>query len=49
MVSLEGFKKKFCEYLMFSDETENKYIVIGYVISNANSKRKFCQVKCVEN
>ncbi|RIA85359.1 hypothetical protein C1645_830918 [Glomus cerebriforme] len=40
MVSLEGFKKKLCEYFTFSDGTENEYIVIGHVVSGASLKRK---------
>ena len=28
MVTLEGFKKKLCEYLTFPDGTENEHIVI---------------------
>ncbi|EXX72531.1 hypothetical protein RirG_068460 [Rhizophagus irregularis DAOM 197198w] len=34
MVSLEGFKKKLCEYFTFSDETENEHIVIGHSASD---------------
>jgi hypothetical protein len=41
MVSLEGFKKKLCEYLTFPDGTENEHIVIGrVVIGGAGLKRK---------
>ncbi|CAG8452969.1 27336_t:CDS:2 [Dentiscutata erythropus] len=29
MVTLEGFKKKLCEYLTFPDGTENEHIVMG--------------------
>ncbi len=40
MVSLKGFKKKFCEYFTFSDRTENEHIVIGHVVGGASLKRK---------
>ncbi|GBB84356.1 hypothetical protein RclHR1_10980008 [Rhizophagus clarus] len=40
MVSLEGFKKKLCEYFTFPDGTENEHIVIGRVIGGAGLKRK---------
>ena len=40
MVSLEGFKKKLCEYFAFPDGTENEHIVIGRVIGGAGLKRK---------
>ena len=40
MVSLEGFKKKLCEYLTFPDGTENEHIVISRVIGGAGLKRK---------
>ena len=40
MVSLEGFKKKLCEYLTFPDGTVNEHIVIGRVMSGAGLKRK---------
>ncbi|PKY54581.1 hypothetical protein RhiirA4_409898, partial [Rhizophagus irregularis] len=40
MVSLEGFKKKLCEYLTFPDGTENEHIVIGRVVGGAGLKRK---------
>ncbi|RIA92132.1 hypothetical protein C1645_821116 [Glomus cerebriforme] len=40
MVSLEGFKKKLCEYFTFLDGTENEHIVIGCVIGGAGLKRK---------
>ncbi|PKY56227.1 hypothetical protein RhiirA4_549133 [Rhizophagus irregularis] len=40
MVTLEGFKKKLCEYFMFLDGTENEHIVIGCVIGGAGLKRK---------
>ncbi|GBC31026.2 hypothetical protein GLOIN_2v1571020 [Rhizophagus irregularis DAOM 181602=DAOM 197198] len=40
METLEGFKKKLCEYLMFPDRTKNEHIVIGRVISGAGLKRK---------
>jgi len=39
-VTLEGFKKKLCEYLTFSDGTENEHIVISRVICGAGLKRK---------
>jgi hypothetical protein len=39
-VTLEGFKKKLCEYLTFSDGTENKHIIISHVIGGAGLKRK---------
>ncbi|GES84384.1 hypothetical protein GLOIN_2v1571020 [Rhizophagus clarus] len=40
MVTLEGFKKKLCEYLTFPDGTENDHIVISRVIGGAGLKRK---------
>ncbi len=40
MVSLEGFKKKLCEYFTFPDGTENEHIVIGRVVGEAGLKRK---------
>ena len=40
MVSLEGFKKKLCEYFTFSDGTENEHIVIGYVVGGTGLKRR---------
>src|SRR5436305_10896518 len=40
MVILEGFKKKFSEYLTFSNETENEHIVINHVIGSTGLKRK---------
>jgi hypothetical protein len=40
MVSLEGFKKKLCEYFTFPDGTENEHIVIGRVVGGAGLKRK---------
>src|SRR5436305_5259472 len=40
MVSLEGFKKKLCEYFAFPDGTENEHIVIGRVVGGAGLKRK---------
>src|SRR4051794_7725583 len=39
-VTLEGFKKKLCEYLTFPDGTENEHIVISRVIGGAGLKRK---------
>ncbi|RIA91861.1 hypothetical protein C1645_821406 [Glomus cerebriforme] len=39
-VTLEGFKKKLCEYLTFLDGTENKHIIISRVIGGAGLKRK---------
>ena len=38
MVTLEGFKKKLCEYLPFPDGTENEHIVIGRIIGDAGLK-----------
>ncbi len=40
IILLKGFKKKFCEYLIFSDEIKNKYIIIDYVVDGVNLKRK---------
>jgi hypothetical protein len=40
MVTLEDFKKKLCEYLTFSDRTENEHIVISHVIGSTGLKRK---------
>ncbi len=40
MVILEGFKKKLCEYFIFLDRTENKYIVIDYIIGGVSLKKK---------
>ncbi|CAG8699090.1 27269_t:CDS:2, partial [Racocetra persica] len=34
MVSLEGFKKKLCEYFTFPDGTENEHIVIGRIVAD---------------
>ncbi|PKY60370.1 hypothetical protein RhiirA4_449646 [Rhizophagus irregularis] len=45
MVSLEGYKKKLCEYFTFSDRTENEHIVIGHVIGGADLKRKISTSK----
>ena len=39
-MTLEGFKKKLCEYLTFPDGTENEHIVISHVIGGAGLKRK---------
>ncbi|GBB93399.1 hypothetical protein RclHR1_21600002 [Rhizophagus clarus] len=39
-VTLEGFKKKLCEYFTFPDGTENEHIVIGRVVGGAGLKRK---------
>ena len=39
-VTLEGFKKKLCEYLTFPDGTENEHIIISCVIGSAGLKRK---------
>jgi hypothetical protein len=39
-VTLEGFKKKLCEYFAFPDGTENEHIVISRVIGGAGLKRK---------
>ncbi|PKY32006.1 hypothetical protein RhiirB3_449904 [Rhizophagus irregularis] len=41
MVTLEGFKKKLCEYFTFSDGTKNEHIVIGRVVGGTGLKRKF--------
>jgi hypothetical protein len=43
MVSLEGYKKKLCEYLTFPDGTENEHIVIGRVIGGAGLKWRLRQ------
>ena len=40
MVSLEGFKKKLCEYFTFPDGTENEHVVINRVIGGTGLKRK---------
>ncbi|RGB23086.1 hypothetical protein C1646_729234 [Rhizophagus diaphanus] len=40
MVTLEGFKKKLCEYFMFPDGTENERIVTGRIVGSAGLKRK---------
>ncbi|EXX53927.1 hypothetical protein RirG_239410 [Rhizophagus irregularis DAOM 197198w] len=41
MVTLEGFKRKLCEYFTFSDGTKNEHIVIGRVVGGTGLKRKF--------
>jgi hypothetical protein len=39
-VTLEGFKKKLCEYLTFLDRIENEHIIISRVIGGTGLKRK---------